>query len=70
MNKKYYTVQWFSTPLNRWMDYSAALYVSFGYANGYFVAQDSHYPCPVLRIIDSEGKVVRESKGRGEVHVN
>lgn len=44
-----------------------------GYCDGFVDARDSMYPCKPLRIIltkDGKQKVVRETKGRGEVHLN
>ena len=44
-----------------------------GYCDGYVDACDSWYPSNPMRIVrvDKDGtKVVRETKGRGEVHTN
>lgn len=43
---------------------------SRAFCDGYVFAMDSLYPSVPHRIVDSEGNVVRETKGRGEVHVN
>ena len=46
---------------------------SRSYCDGYVDSCDSMYPSDPLRIIkeqDGEVKVVRETKGRGEVHLN
>jgi hypothetical protein len=43
------------------------------YCEGFVDARDSQYPCKPLRIIltkEGKQKVVRETKGRGEVHLN
>jgi hypothetical protein len=44
------------------------------YCDGYVDAIDSMYPSQPMRIVkqekDGTTKIVRETKGRGEVHVN
>jgi len=44
------------------------------YCDGYVDAMDSMYPSKPVRIVKKEKdgtiKIVRETKGRGEVHVN
>jgi hypothetical protein len=47
------------------------------YCDGVIDTMDNHYPCPPLRLVfDGYGPekknqhVVRETKGRGEVHTN
>lgn len=43
------------------------------YCDGFVDACDSMYPSDPMRIVkvqDGETKVVRETKGRGEVHLN
>ena len=40
------------------------------YCEGYVDAYDGLYPSQPMKIVRNDGKLVRETKGRGAVHTN
>jgi len=69
---KFYKVQT-QHPVLEWRDIPFAESKSRAYCDGYVDCMDSHYPsapCRIIRIADGVETVVRETRGRGDVHTN
>jgi len=57
---------------NQWHNVPFAESKIKAYCDGYLDACDTHYPCDPMQIVKTEKDgmivVVRETKGRGEIH--